>query len=235
MANSWASFLGFGGKAIVDDATKKPGVDNSFLLNPEYPHSQDARDLWWNKLQDWGKDPNYGAVTPDWDNIWNTVQNRVKQYYEGGPLQPGVKDRLRSSLARRGMSENPASDFLMAQTDAQQSNELNTIDTQQALDKANLAESGRSTWLNSLQNFQLQRPAGQWQTTYNDNKNPLTELGIKVGSAAIGAGIGGAGGTANTAWLSSLLNQQHAPQSFAPIQGGNSAWDWNNGNSSFLN
>lgn len=201
-------------------------VDNKFLQNPEYPHSQDARDLWWNKLQTWGNDPNYGAISPDWDNIWNTVQNRVKQYYEGGPLNPGVKDRLRSSLARRGMSENPASDYLMAQTDAQQSGELNDLATQQAMAKVNLANSGRETWLNSLQNFQAQRPAGEWQTTVS-SKNPWLDWGVNTaGNVATAYATGGIANGAMQELNKTLQTSQYRPQGYAPTSSDNAWWNY---------
>lgn len=227
MANSWASIFGPFGKAIVDSATKKGSVDNQFLMNPEYPHSQDARDLWWNKLQSWGSDPNYGAIAPDWNDIWDQTQQKVKQYYNGGPLTPGVQNRIDSSLARRGMSENPASDFLHAQVGAQEAQDLGGLSAQQNIAQNQFAEQGRNEWLNSLQNFQAQRPAGQWQTSYNNNQNPLTNLGIEVGSAAIGAGITGGASMANNRWLDSILKQQNQPQSFNPTPSGFDAYHIN--------
>lgn len=212
--------LGAGGAALSASGGRDK-VQNDWLANPEYPHSQDARDLWWQKLQDWGKDPNYGAITPDWDNIWNTVQNRVKQYYEGGPLNPGVKDRVRSSLARRGMSENPASDYLMAQTDAQQSGELNDLATQQAMAKVNLANSGRETWLNSLQNFQAQKPAGQWSSQQNPNNmrmvgNSIGQIGGAIGSYGIAAGS-----APSDSWFGRMSTR---PQTFSSTTSSDQGW-----------
>lgn len=208
--------VGLGG-GILSATADSPTVENKFLMNPEYPHSQDARDLWWQKLQDWGNDPNYGAVSPDWNNIWNETQNRVKQYYEGGPLAPGVQDRVNSSLARRGMSENPAGDFLHAQIGAQEGKDLLSANEAQNVDQANLANQGRDTWLNSLSSFQSQKPAGQWSTTVDDPGaaqrgigQAISQFGGAVGSASVSAGSN----QAQMDWLKQL--QGSSPSGFAP-------------------
>lgn len=205
---------------IASATADQPTVDNQFLQNPEYPHSQDARDLWWNKLQDWGKDPNYGAISPDWNDIWDQTQKKVKQYYEGGPLAPGVQNRIDSSLASRGMSENPASDFLHAQVGAQESGDLGSLSAQQNIAKNQFAESGRNTWLGSIQNFQAQKPAGQWNTTINDPG--ATQRGIGqavsgVGSSLAGFGLNQISNANNNSYLENLLKQnQNTPQSYSP-------------------
>ena len=192
-------------------------VQNQFLMNPEYPENTGARELWWKKLQDWEKQPGYGAIQPDWNNIWETVQNRVKQYYEGGPLTPGVKDRVRASLARRNMSENPASDFLLSRIDAEQGQTLSDIATQQGLAQANLSEEGRRTWLSSLEDLEARKPQGQWQTTIKpDRTNQILNTIGAIGSTAASAGIGLYGQQQQNAWLSSILKEQRTPQSFTP-------------------
>lgn len=207
--------LTLGTAGMITSATAgRDKVQNDFLQNPEFPHSQDARDLWWGKLQDWGKDPNYGAISPDWDNIWSTVQNRVKQYYEGGPLAPGVQDKVNSSLARRGMSENPGSDFLHAQVAAQEGGDLRDAATQQGIAKAQFAETGRQNWLTSLDNFQAQKPTGQWSSQQNPNNqrmvgNAIGQIGGAVGSAGIAAGSAPSG-----SWLDELTQGNKAPTTY---------------------
>lgn len=207
----------------------KKEVDNKFLMNPEYPHSQDARDLWWKKLETWGDDPNYGAISPDWDNIWKLTQNRVKEYYQGGPLQPGVKDRLKSATARRGMSDQPASDFLNAQIDAQQGNDLQELDAQQNIARNEFAERGRTNWLTSLDRFQSQRPAGEWQTQINA-KNPWLDWGVNTaGNAATAYITGGmsqgAASRANDQLAQTLRGNQTSPQGYSPLWNG-SGQNW---------
>lgn len=207
-----------------------PDVKNEFLQNPEYPNSQDARDLWWNKLQDWGKDPNYGAISPDWNDIWDQTQKQVKDYYNGTALQPGVQDQINSSLARRGMSENPASDFLHAQVGATESRNLSDLSAQQNIAKQTFANQGQQNWLTSLQNFQAQKPAGQWNTTVTPNPQQTAAQAI----SSIGGAVGSAGATLGslnnqTAYLNYLTNQNSpgpttfsssstAPSNLAPYQ-----------------
>lgn len=206
------------GGIVSASAAGKEERQQDWLANPEYPHSQDARDLWWQKLQDWGNDPNYGAVSPDWDNIWNETQRKVKQFYDGGPLAPGVKDRLKSSLARRGMSDNPASDFQMLQTDAQQAQDLQGLNVEQNLQRTNFTNSGRDAWLGSLERFQAQKPAGQWDNYTTDpgaQQKAWGNLISSTGSAAMGASMGIMSQNNQNAFLNDLLKQnQMTPQSF---------------------
>lgn len=216
------------GGAAMSAAGGNPKVKNDFLQNPEYKNSQDARDLWWQKLQDWGKDPNYGAISPDWNNIWDQTQKQVRDYYNGTALTPGVQNRVTSALARRGMSENPASDFLHAQVGAAESRNLGDLSAQQDIVENAFSEQGRNTWLNSLANFQAQKPTGQWQTQVSDTGltkagNALSQVGGAVGSYGVSAM------NSNT-----LANAFRAPTSYDPA-GGTSAWDWSSGKSSFLN
>lgn len=209
------------GGAINAANTGKEERNQDFLQNPEYPHSQDARDAWWNKLQTWGEDPNYGAISPDWNNIWQQTENRIKKYYQGGPLEPGVKDRLNSSIARRGMSDNPASDFLKARVDAQQAGDLNIADQNMNIAKNQFAESGRKTWLDSVNQFQLQKPTGKWDIYTTDPGAQAKAWGnliSGVGSSVAGAGIGAAGGGGQLSWLQSLLGSKQ-PQGYDSLGG----------------
>lgn len=194
--------LGTAGAITSATADHNPQLNSNFLQNPEYPHSQDARDAWWNKLNTWKDDPNYGAVTPDWSNIWDTVQRQVGQYYNGGPLTPGLQDKVSSSLARRNMSDNPAADYLHAQVGAQQGNTLADAATQQAIQKTNLAEQGRQSWLSNINSFQGQKPQGEWNNVVSypgANQmawgNAMSGIGSSV--ATLGMAGGQAGGFQN--------------------------------------
>lgn len=184
--------LAVGGGAMSAMASGQEERNQDWLANPEYPNSQDARDTWWQKLQDWGKDPNYGAISPDWDTIWAQTQQKVKQYYSGGPLNPGVKDRIKSSLARRGMSDNPASQFLEAQVGAQEAQDLGSLSAQQNIARNEFAESGRKTWLDSINTFQAQKPSGQWDIYTTDpgaQQKAWGNMISGVGSSVAGAGL----------------------------------------------
>lgn len=194
-------------------ATSKDKVSNEWLANPEYPNSQEARDTWWKKLQTWGEDPNYGAISPDWNTIWEQTQQKVKQYYNGSPMAPGVQQKISSSLARRGMSENPASDFLHAQVEAQEAQDLGNLSAQQNISQNQFSETGRQNWLSSLQNFQAQKPSGQWNTTVSNQGaqigNALSQIGGAVGSAGVSA-------YGNQQQLASLDKFNNAGMSYSP-------------------
>lgn len=211
-----AAAIGAGAAKAGGVGQKDGSVDAQFLENPEYPHSQDARDLWWGKLQKWGDDPNYGAIAPDWNDIWEQTQQKVRQYYNGGPMTPGVQDRVNSSLARRGMSENPASDFLHAQVGAQEAQDLGSLSAQKNIAQNQFAETGRQNWLESLQNFQAQRPAGQWNvTTTPPQSNPWIDFVGNTGSAVASAGMQINAGNAQNDILKKLVSPQEQ-LSFAP-------------------
>lgn len=195
-------------------------VKNDWLQNPEYPENTAARELWWKRLQEWGNDPYYGGISPDWNNIWETTQRRVKEYYDGGPLAPGMKDRIKSSLARRGVSESPASEALLARTDAEQGNRLADLATEQGIQKAQFGENARNLWLNSLQELESRKPQGQWQTQIIPNQgrqffNSLTG----VGSSIAGYGMSGMQNQQSLSWLERMNRQNNRsvtdPQTFA--------------------
>ena len=106
------SFLGGGG----DDQEREtfmPKVD--FLTPPaaqwrgapspeqyaEFPESEQARKMWFGKMEQWGGEPGYGAIGPDWGDIWEQSQQRVKDYYWGGPGgQPGLAGELGTNAHR---------------------------------------------------------------------------------------------------------------------------------------
>jgi len=144
------------GLSAYSASTKKK--EQTITQLPEYPESEEARGSWWDKLQQWGEDPNYGAISPDWDNIWETVQRQVKQYYSGGPLTTGMRDKLKANVARRNMGDQPASDYLMAASYADEANKMKDIATEQGTLKAKLSEQGRANWLSSIQNLSSMKP-----------------------------------------------------------------------------
>ena len=182
------------GAAIGGAATKDDKVENQWLQNPEYPEAEEARSSWWETLQQWGEDPNYGAISPDWDNIWETVQRQVKEYYGGGPLSTGMRDKLKANVARRNMGDQPASDYLMMASRADEANKMKDIATSQGTKKAELSEQGRRTWLSSMSDLSKQKPEGEWLTTVKSNKTSdiLGSVGESLGglgSAAVNYGV----------------------------------------------
>lgn len=171
---------------IAGAATRDDKVENQWLANPEYPEAEQSREKWWETLQQWGDDPNYGAISPDWNNIWETVQRQVKEYYSGGPLTTGMRDKLKANLARRNMGDQPASDDLLMRSYADESNRMKDVATSQGLNKAELSENARRLWLSSLTDLSKQKPAGQWNSIVKSDKTS------DILNAA-GEGIGGVG------------------------------------------
>ncbi len=81
MANSWANIFGPGGKAIVDTITKKPSIDTTFTPGPLFAQGETATTDWLNQLTAMQNDPsgNFGAISPDWNDIWAQTQKQVQQ------------------------------------------------------------------------------------------------------------------------------------------------------------
>lgn len=187
---------------IASAATSKDKVSNKWLQNPEYPEAEGARKNWWETLQQWGSDPNYGAISPDWSNIWDTVQRQVKEYYSGGPLTTGVRDKLKASLARRNVSGSPAADYLMMASGADEANKMKDIATEQATKKAELSEQGRRDWLSSLMMLAQQKPEGQWQTTVTPNKTSQVLGAVSQGLGSVSTSMVDYG--TSSEWLDAL-------------------------------
>lgn len=193
------------GAGIASAVTKKDKVSNAWLQNPEYPEAEGARKNWWETLQKWGADPNYGAISPDWDNIWETTQRQVREYYSGGPLTTGMRDKLKANVARRNMGDQPASDYLMMASYADEAGKMKDIATEQGIKKAELSEQGRRDWLTSLQNLAVQKPAGQWQTTVTPNKTSEIWGAVGQGLGSVGSSMVNYGATSD--WLEGMKTQ----------------------------
>ncbi len=169
--------MGFLGFDWGSSKTKNRNATPEFVKSPEYAESDQARKDIFAKLQQFGADPNYGAVTPDWENIWSTAQNRVKQYFWGSPTDPGVAGKIKSSAARRGVSESPALTAAMTKLGATEANTLGEMATQQGIQKTNLAESGRQSWLQTMMAMANMKPGGTFYTPWSTSKT--NQLGIQ--------------------------------------------------------
>ena len=196
-----------GGAAL--SANSKPDVSNDFLKNPEYAHSQDARDTWWQTLQNQQNDPTgaYGAIAPDWADIWQQTQQQVKSYFEGSATTPGVNDAIKGSFAQRGMGGQAGESFNLAASGANEAQQLGNLSAQQSIAKNQFALAGQQNWLNSLQNFQAQRPSGEWQTQVNPSSgqiwgNALSGVGGAVGSY----GMNQLGAQQQQNWMKDMYN-----------------------------
>lgn len=161
----------------------------SFYQAPDYPEATGARESWWKKLQEWGNMPDYGAISPDWNNIWETAQKRVHDYFWGGPTQPGLASKVKASAARRGVSQSPALEAGLSRIGAEEGNQLNQLATQQATERAQFGETGRMNWLTSLQNLTNTKP------TFATSTGQLIEPGATMGDF-ITSGVTGLSGLA---------------------------------------
>ncbi len=240
MANAWASLFGPGGKAIVDSLGHNPTVDTHFTEGPLFEQGKTATNDWLNQLTSDQQDPsgNFGAISPDWNDIWQQTQQHVHDYYNGTATNPGVNDQIKASFAQRGMSGDPAASFLQSQSGANEAQQIGNASAQQNIAQQQFAQQGKSNWLNSIAQFQNQTtngPAGgQWNTTVTPTMaEKLMGVVGPVASAAASAYTGGAAGAANNNWLSSILGSSGGgnPSGYAPgIQSGSPNWaagTWN--------
>lgn len=147
------------GGGIMSSTSKKKGGGLEIIKLPDYPEVDAARGAWWQKLQDWQKDPNYGAISPDWASMWELAQNKVKQFYSGTPTTPGYASKIKASLARRNMATSPASEMALARLGAEEGGQIKELALNEAVNKATFAEQGRQTWLQSLQNLNQIKPS----------------------------------------------------------------------------
>jgi len=134
-----------------------------FLQNPEYEEAKGARATWWDKLQQWGSQPGYGAIAPNWGDIWKRAQDKIRHHYWGGPGgQTGISDKVRASAARRGVSESPALETQIGQMGMQEASDLSGIATTMATKEAEFGEQGRQNYMRQLMGLAEQKPSGQW-------------------------------------------------------------------------
>lgn len=126
---------------------------------PDYAEAEGARGDWWTKLQDWGKQPNYGAISPEWDEVWNLAKKKINQYYWGGIGDTGLAGKIKSSAAKRNVSQSPALENQLAMLGMSEAGQLGDLASQEAINKAQFGETSRQNWLTSLQNLAGQKPS----------------------------------------------------------------------------
>ncbi len=154
-----------------------------FAQQPEFPEAEGARGAWWEKLQQFGGDPDYGAISPDWADIWENAQKKVRQYFWGSPTDPGLVGKVKASAARRGVSESPAMEGAISRMGATESNVISDMATQEAQSRAEFAEGGRQSYLQNLMQLSNVRTQGQFWTPWEQTKSSQWDVS---GKAAIG-------------------------------------------------
>lgn len=218
-----SAVVGAGAGLIGSSMNKgKPQIQNEYAKGPDFQINQDATNSWLNQLTQDQQDPtgNFGAISPDWNDIWAQTQKQVQQYYHGTATSPGVNDQIKASFAQRGMSGDPAASYLTAASGANEASDLSTLGAQQNIAKQTFANQGKQNWLNSIASFQNQTSgeAGNWSgavvspTSGQQAANIIGTAGSGVASAAIQA----QGQNNQLNWLQGLTSN---PTTFAPASG----------------
>ena len=183
-----------------------------FYAQPEYPEAEGARQNWSTTLQDWQKSGSYGAVMPNYENIYNNAKNRINQYYWGGPSSGGLIGKIRASAARRNVTDSPATDVLTQRMGAEEAGKLGDISSNLDVTKANAVEQARTNWLTSLQNLAGLKMSGTWGGTKTTDMYEPTE-GM---TGLVGTGVSGLGqetsDQSSMGWLDQILDQLNTPQ-----------------------
>lgn len=207
-----AAGLGLSGAQAFGAFGGGEGIDSSILLSyqklPDYEESDAARKDWWSKLQVWGDQADYGAISPDWEGTWELAKKKINQYYWGGVGDTGLAGKVKASAARRNVSQSPALENQLAMLGMSEAGQISDLATQEAINKATFSESARQNWLTSLQNLAGLKPSY------------VTGSGVTGGSTSYSTGdalsdiVSGAGGlvstlatnTQNENFLNTLMN-----------------------------
>lgn len=133
--------------------------EDIFRQLPEFAESEQARGKWWEKLQEWENQPGYGAIAPDWGDIWDRAEGKVNRYYWGSPTSPGAVGKIRASAARRGVSESPALETNISRMAKEEGLQLQDMATEQAMQEALFGEQGRQNWMAQLMGLTQVKPS----------------------------------------------------------------------------
>ena len=189
----------FGGGG--DDSISK---DISYKELPGYPEADVARGEIAGKLKEWGTLPGYGAISPEWGDIWERAKGKVGRYYWGEPGETGLAGKVRAGAARRGVSESPAIDTLMTRMGQQEAIQLGEMGTEQAMQEALFGEKGRQDWFGQMQDLAGMRPSYATSAGVSQPQAPSTgEMVGELGSAITGAGMQ----YGQNQWMQQMMNQ----------------------------
>ena len=122
---------------------------------PDYKESEQARGTWADMLQQWKNEPGYGAITADWEDIFNKVQTTVNQYLYGKVGEPGALDIAGTSAANRKAS----ADIPLLLTGFKGAELGKDMLMQETFGKLGMMEQGRRDWLQSIMNLAGQKPS----------------------------------------------------------------------------
>lgn len=206
---------------LFSSLTKPPSVNTTYTQGPTYAAGQTSTDDLLSSLTQEATEPNYGAISPDWNDIWNQTQQQVQDYFGGTATSPGVNDAIKSSFAQRGMGGDPAESFTLAGSNADEAQDLGNLSAQQNIAEQTFGQQAQQNWYTNMLNFQNQTangPAGgDWNTTVTPN--PIQQLVgavAPVAAAGVSAGIQSGAQQSSNAYLAQLLGQSQNPSSYAP-------------------
>lgn len=165
-------------------AGKAPEIGYTEL--PGYKESDTAREEISSKLKGWGEKPGYGAISPDWADVWDRARSKVSRYYGGGPAGPGLASKVKASAARRGVSESPALETTLSRMGIQEGIQLGDMATEQALQEALFGEKGRGDWMTNMFRMAGMKPAYATSTGVAQGFGP--SMGETVGEAGSALG-----------------------------------------------
>ena len=191
----------FGGGG--DDSISK---DISYKELPGYEESDEAREAMSGKLQEWGGQEGYGAIAPNWDEIWESAKGKVGRYYWGDVGGTGLAGKVKAGAARRGVSESPAIDTLLTQMGQQEGQQLGDMATEQATQKLAFGEQGRQNWYSQMQNMANMKPAYASSgsiTTGSGGDTSTSELMGNLGSSMVGLGMQ----TGQNQWMQNYMQE----------------------------
>lgn len=217
-----AAAAGEVGSAAIGAASNggKPNIQDVYTPGPDAEIGQAGAQTWATQLQQMAGEPDYGAIQPDWSDIWNQTQQQVQNYFTGTATNPGINDQIDASFAQRGMNGDPAASFLESQSGANEAQDLGNLSAQENIAKNQFGLEGQQNWMTDMQNFQnsTMQAQGNWSGAV---VSPTSTQQI---ADAAGAGIGGVAtlganaisGQQQDAYLQSLLNPSAAASYASP-------------------
>jgi len=170
-----------------DDDTETQTLQYAQL--PGYEESDAARKEMASRLQEWGGQEGYGAISPEWGDIWDRAKSKVSRYYWGDVGGTGLAGKVKAGAARRGMSDSPAIDTLMTRMGQQEGQQLGDMGIEQAMQEALFGEKGRQDWFSQMQNLASMKPSYTSTGSITTGSSGAStgemvgELGSTIGSA----------------------------------------------------
>tara|TARA_Y100000310_G_scaffold329732_1_gene400124 strand:- start:3188 stop:3931 length:744 start_codon:yes stop_codon:yes gene_type:complete len=157
------------------------GLDYEQL--PDYPEATGARQAWWQRLQEFGQQPGYGGIAPDWGDIWDRAKGKIQQYFWGSPTSPGIIDKVKSSTSARNVADSPARESLIGRMGAEEAGLIKDTAQEQAVQEAQFGERARLNWLQNINQLSRRKPSFVTSTGGAGGGSGPGELVSTIGSS----------------------------------------------------